>query len=1340
MIVFTRQKRFFCLVALAAATVSLRSALAVGSELKNSSVPAGPAIVNASSENLEDQVLGRLYENLLLEDLTEVRFRSNSPPVLSSEKALSQVSQEPKESADKTEAPAIKHSEETPRKQAKTKALVASVTKKTGPASVEVLENALPALPGNEPGAPSLPLPPTKPPLPETPTPAAAEPSPSPLASMSSSTDSSPNQVKVGLDEGERHLAAGEWDLAENAFKKVLKQAPDHGPANVGLAKALEGKHLAAQAAKAHQAETVQRAQTEQAQLAQKQQQDKIDRLSVLGYEHTRGHRWEEALNSFSAVLTLDPNNEYARNGFSFAQQALQEEQQQKMVQAAKGLGAEAQEALVTAEEFYQAGDYARAREYYAAVLRSNPNHPHASRRMAACEQALAGKLPGWEDSTPKTDLSKSAPGAVPTGRESARQEETDQLARKPAEDAPQTDVLAPKAKSKAQAAKGVDARLLLAQAATDVNPPSSPAAPQMQHDAATSSNSLDTVSLTPERYLDRAAIYLQKGEYEKAKADFKAVLEKDSANQHAKEGLAEAEQGLQRKQTAQSSSEDENLESAANDRERAKRFLQRGNARFAQGLIVEAHSDWQKAIQLDPTLVQAETMLKETQKEYDEALAKHKSNEDAAKQEAEAIAKLDLDVMGVSFADFQLAEVLKTISTISGFNIVTGPGVHGMVTASVKPGVKLRELLDMLLTVNGFHWERKGWDIYVTADLRTEIFPLTELQFRKLDQIGRRDDELQDPSVGLRDVVLGTNATLVGIPGCEFILSRQLLALIVTDSSQNLQKVKEFLSKLDDYVVDKPVYLTKTFSLDPDIADDLYTFIHIQLYGTKEDVPFTADGSYLLYDDKNNLLTIRDTPQNIKKVVNLIEDENIINRIRKKTLTARQFVVVGPAPPTVDKAAYRYRAEKQLAHFKTILEALLYGAEGREKHRAEGKMIKDYMWVDDNDGDKYGQVEITIVDTPENITRAEDFLLGIGRDRDQRIEVIRINHRSVDSLNAQLRSIITGRLVKTGDQGGNQDDPFINQGNRQNRSPIQVRTIPDPLSKTIIAMARTQKDIETVRGLIKQLDVPVEQVTVEARLVEVNKLELEQLGFDVTMTDILDVDGGVDGGPGFTLSRALLDFARNANGTALTFRTLPGLGNTQVSLIINALSQLTRTEVLSAPKVTTISAEPASVFVGDRITYISGLNSSQVQGTNNMQTSYTTDSEEIGVDLTVTPTVTGDGYIEMDIEPNLSSVKGRPTFLVPSNPGVGGTGTSQITIGKPDILERRATVSVRVKDGETIVIGGMIKDTNLGARSHTPILSQIPGLEWLFTDKNDSRELDTLLIFVTAHIVKEGV
>jgi type II secretory pathway component GspD/PulD (secretin) len=156
-------------------------------------------------------------------------------------------------------------------------------------------------------------------------------------------------------------------------------------------------------------------------------------------------------------------------------------------------------------------------------------------------------------------------------------------------------------------------------------------------------------------------------------------------------------------------------------------------------------------------------------------------------------------------------------------------------------------------------------------------------------------------------------------------------------------------------------------------------------------------------------------------------------------------------------------------------------------------------------------------------------------------------------------------------------------------------------------------------------------------------------------------------------------------------------------------------------------------------MSYISSIQPTQIQGANALAYNYTTDTVEIGTELNVTPTVTGDGYIEMEIEPVLSSFLGMPSFTVPAQPGTGGT-TSQIEIGEPNVAERTATVSVRVKDGETIVIGGLITDRYTDEDYTTPWLGRIPGVEIFFNDYDRQRDLDTLLIFVTAHIVKEGL
>jgi type II secretory pathway component GspD/PulD (secretin) len=124
-----------------------------------------------------------------------------------------------------------------------------------------------------------------------------------------------------------------------------------------------------------------------------------------------------------------------------------------------------------------------------------------------------------------------------------------------------------------------------------------------------------------------------------------------------------------------------------------------------------------------------------------------------------------------------------------------------------------------------------------------------------------------------------------------------------------------------------------------------------------------------------------------------------------------------------------------------------------------------------------------------------------------------------------------------------------------------------------------------------------------------------------------------------------------------------------------------------------------------------------------------TTTSTEIGFTLDVTPTVTGDGHIDLNLNPQLET-RGDSLIIFDAlgNP----------LQGEPLINTRDAVVRVRVDDGATLVIGGLLRREIEHSEGRLPILGYIPGLAPLFTSKTDDEVTQNLLILVTARIIEE--
>ncbi|HMK49452.1 MAG TPA: type IV pilus secretin PilQ [Thermodesulfovibrionales bacterium] len=270
-------------------------------------------------------------------------------------------------------------------------------------------------------------------------------------------------------------------------------------------------------------------------------------------------------------------------------------------------------------------------------------------------------------------------------------------------------------------------------------------------------------------------------------------------------------------------------------------------------------------------------------------------------------------------------------------------------------------------------------------------------------------------------------------------------------------------------------------------------------------------------------------------------------------------------------------------------------------------------------------------------------------------------------------------------------------------------------------------KDIASVfpeiENLLQSLDKPTAQVMIEARIVEVNtNTETDlgiQWGINISAQNTLSSIGGLKGVPllspgAVTGKNYLVDFPATAvgplSGSGVTFGIIDPTKSMGLDLQISAIETMGKLKVVSNPKVLTVDNEKAKILQGKSIP----VRKLTTEGT------VSTEFKDVTLELTVTPHITPDGSISMSVEIKKEDLD--PT--VPSVEGVPGTD------------KKEANTKVIIKDGETIVIGGLYKVTTNDSQSGVPGLMNIPVLGWLFRSNATSQNTSELLIFITPRIL----
>ena len=273
------------------------------------------------------------------------------------------------------------------------------------------------------------------------------------------------------------------------------------------------------------------------------------------------------------------------------------------------------------------------------------------------------------------------------------------------------------------------------------------------------------------------------------------------------------------------------------------------------------------------------------------------------------------------------------------------------------------------------------------------------------------------------------------------------------------------------------------------------------------------------------------------------------------------------------------------------------------------------------------------------------------------------------------------------------------------------------------LVVVTSPRVISEIQEIVQVLDVPSKQVTLEARVVEVSTSALKKLGVD---WDLLNRQGFVvvEGKPGGNATRdGFPDSVNYFPGTPGRFDLFKAHDFWRQGYAWRAaldfLVHNGNAKVLANPKVATLNGREATILIGQRIPY-------QVTGTvfagGGAAPVTTVQKEEVGIKLRITPLINPDGYITTQVTPEVSSV----TEYRGSNNDL------------PVVSTRQASTTVRLKDGSSVIIGGLLSEQKSDQTTKVPLLGDIPVLGLLFQHKVTQVDKTDLVIEVTPHIMAE--
>lgn len=440
------------------------------------------------------------------------------------------------------------------------------------------------------------------------------------------------------------------------------------------------------------------------------------------------------------------------------------------------------------------------------------------------------------------------------------------------------------------------------------------------------------------------------------------------------------------------------------------------------------------------------------------------------------------------------------------------------------------------------------------------------------------------------------------------------------------------------------------------------------------------------------NTLILTDYQSNINRLIRIIKDIDVSTHDIRFTVLRLKYA----------------SAEKMASELSELLQAKIQGRRRLGKYQTMAKIVPiDRINV------------LVVIGTPGDTKKIKQLVSRIdiptptGKGN---VHVYYLEHAEAEEL-AKVLTDISGQKAAR----GKGEKPILVSS---------VKIVADKATNSLVITA-DPTDYQTLLEVIKKLDIPRHQVFVEALIMEVST----DLGLS------LGVEWQTFNNPSYKGKEGLLFGGSSPNtigpmtSTILKSGTAPALpagltlglvGETinfagmqfpSLSVLINAVRTRSDIRILSTPQLLTTDNEEATITVGRNIPYVTRID----QGTEVTSRAIRTfDYKDVGVTLKLTPHINEKRFVRMKLSQEVTRV-------------IPGVGDEELA---PTTLKRSADTTVEIKDGHTIVLGGLIgEDMTLGETT-TPCLGDVPVFGWLFKKKDNSTSRTNLLIFISPHII----
>lgn len=553
--------------------------------------------------------------------------------------------------------------------------------------------------------------------------------------------------------------------------------------------------------------------------------------------------------------------------------------------------------------------------------------------------------------------------------------------------------------------------------------------------------------------------------------------------------------------------------------------------------------------------------------------------------------------------------------------------------------------------------------------------------------------------------------------------------SIIVWASPAEMSNIRDVIARLDTSEPTSEM-MVKVIQLKQALAEDFATLLEETLIGEgggEGDDQRAVIVSFLDKDDKGREVTrrlirqdirIKPDPRTNSLMVMAPSDSMVMleamirdfDRIRPVTSEIRLFTLINSDAKTMVERLDELFAPKegggegetqtQLV-FGELVEGLDLATVGQELRFAADTRTNTLI----------------AAGSPVYLTMVEDLVtyLDAQEAEDRVVEVINAKYRPATDLATAVKGFIEQELDVLGDS--EDEESKLRRQERQ----VSIEAIGnEEEGSSSLVLGTSRRAYQRTMDMVDMLDRPEPQVMITVLIAEVGLNDRSELGVEIAGQDLAFSESAVVGPNGIIQGGDfdyVLGTTLGAIGTGTGFNFT--LNGEDLNFLFHALQSNNRFEVLSRPILMVRNGEEGNITIADQVPVVE---STQLNDTGQTQT--VVGREDVGIILTATPHISPDGYVTIALKQEISNI---------SNENV------DITEGvrSPIFSTREVTTNVTVRDGETVIIGGLIQTRESLGENKFPILGDLPIIGPLLRSTNTTRTKNELLVVLTVDILR---